>query len=729
MHPTCTLCRRRKVRCDRASPCGNCVKAGVDCFPSSLSHAPRGRQGGRKRKPKHELLERIANLEGLVKSVQAQPEDHGANISGLHDTSSATSLEYPLNRHFALHTEADGSATDQNDHDSKHATSPLERYLGGSFWATLGQEISELRDVLTTSEDDEDEYDALSTSTPQSDTEGFHHLGQTTTFDLLLNTQGPKVDTSNLRPHQLYTLSAVYLHNVDPIFKILHAPSVRRYFQDGSANLDCSPGFQGLQAIKFAVLYAAAVSMTDDECKTRVGESRELLINRYRTGTERALGQADLFNTMHLSTLQALTIYLGAVRAHDPRRLMWTLTSVAVRTAQAMNLHLESCSRPLRPFEREMRRRLWRQICLLDYQAAQDRATNPIIAADAYTAKMPLNINDEDIDVNRNQEVEERQGFTDMTLSLICHETTDTVRQLNYTPVKDPELPRDACQERWNQRVTAAIHVQQRVNEKYLRHLNLANPIHWTTRTLSDIITASVWLVVYRPLRGSFPQLADPGILRLSVDVLERANQLHTDPAASAYRWLTKSYVQWHALAVTSAELCVHTEGEMVDRAWKILLPAFEQASQYVADSEAGMLWRPVRKLMRKAQAIRKEALNSQSVKTAVPILVTGRATGGDGVDQSREIPSIGQIASATFENQIQESGPASSVSCWTPFDWEPWAATAWTSMDQSWQSVMDHNLDQTTWNNWEGFVHDVQTQGEVPGQEMNGDLAGFPIS
>ncbi len=72
-----------------------------------------------------------------------------------------------------------------------------------------------------------------------------------------------------------------------------------------------------------------------------------------------------------------------------------------------------------------------------------------------------------------------------------------------------------------------------------------------------------------------------PGILNLSVEVLERAPQLNTDPAASSFRWLSQSYVQWHALVVTIAELCVKTEGPMVERAWTILMPVFKEASQH----------------------------------------------------------------------------------------------------------------------------------------------------
>lgn len=32
---SCTLCKQRKVRCDRGNPCSGCVRAGVDCVPGA----------------------------------------------------------------------------------------------------------------------------------------------------------------------------------------------------------------------------------------------------------------------------------------------------------------------------------------------------------------------------------------------------------------------------------------------------------------------------------------------------------------------------------------------------------------------------------------------------------------------------------------------------------------------------------------------------------------------
>lgn len=85
-----------------------------------------------------------------------------------------------------------------------------------------------------------------------------------------------------------------------------------------------------------------------------------------------------------------------------------------VCTKKSHHLHQEESSPALRPLKKEMRRRLYWQICQFDAHAAEDRATNPMIHAGSFSTKLPLQISDEDLRVDSRDEVEERQGFTNL---------------------------------------------------------------------------------------------------------------------------------------------------------------------------------------------------------------------------------------------------------------------------------------------------------------------------
>lgn len=275
------------------------------------------------------------------------------------------------------------------------------------------------------------------------------------------------------------------------------------------------------------------------------------------------------------------------------------------------------------------------------------------------------------------------------------------------------------------QGVDIVISMQRHIEEKYLRHLNLTRPYHWFTRMVADIITAIMWLLVYRPMKRrpddvpSSP-ITHPGILRLSVDVLERVRQLQTDPAASQFRWLSQTYVQWHALAVTIAELCVETEGPMVERAWAVVEPTFEQMAQHIADSVRGMLWRPIKKLMNRARGVRQKHLTSHSVMTTTSSSMAALNT----FDQGN--PSLGPAHSnadseghtqwpmKSMTQPIQDIQQTHPIATSEPFDWDPWLTAATAATSTTTQGQYNTNMDDMAWTNWEDFIDDFQGQGDA---------------
>lgn len=288
---SCTLCRGRKVKCDRKFPCGSCIRAGVECVPVARSILPRGRQGGRKTKSEGVLLERIVKLERLVKNFETQ--------GGL--PSAADNFRWSNEVHSSQWSGRELTAA------TPPTSEALKRYVGSSFWVSLTEEISELKGVLDDSSHEEDaDIDDDNTPNifeasqqPQKNHSGF-------IFPTKLSTDGLIQPTS----HQIYILCEVYLANVDPVFKVLHAPSLRKYLQEGSEELECSPGRRGLESLKWAIYFSATLSLSDGECQHRLGAPKNSLLSIYRLSTENALAEADFINTVEMSTLQALSIYL-----------------------------------------------------------------------------------------------------------------------------------------------------------------------------------------------------------------------------------------------------------------------------------------------------------------------------------------------------------------------------------------------------------------------------------
>lgn len=320
---TCTLCRRRKVKCDRTTPCKNCIRIGAECVPSVPSRRPRGRQGGRKSKRADAaLLERITKLEGLVNEIeqhggQALAGDAGpsTNITRENSENAARGFTTPKAEPSPVPADS-GQCNDigpgshrPSTHEGRRSSADegLKRYLGTTFWTTLSSEISGLKDILDESSDEEEDFDEG--HTPSSDLSNPAQLQVNHSGFIIAHTVVSEEPVQPSR-HQMHALCDVYLANVDPVFKILHAPTLRKYLQGDEAELPSSPGPRGLVALRFAIFFAAVVSLDDGECKHRMGEDKAVLLARYRAGIELALARADFINTVELSALQALTIYL-----------------------------------------------------------------------------------------------------------------------------------------------------------------------------------------------------------------------------------------------------------------------------------------------------------------------------------------------------------------------------------------------------------------------------------
>ena len=413
-----------------------------------------------------------------------------------------------------------------------------------------------------------------------------------------------------------------------------------------------------------------------------------------------------------------------AIRSNENTRRTWTLISLAVRIAHALGIHREKCgaehNSSHRPFMKEMRRRLWWQICVLDRQASADRGSDPIILPNSVTTQHPLHVNDEDLIPDDPHEAHPREGFTDITLTLICYEVSDIERLLNYVPAG--EFGRS--QESFDERRGWVVEGQRRIEEKYLRHCNTAVPFQRFTMLVADIMIAILWLVIYRPLQrhpaGPTSVKVPPGrILHLSVEVMEKSLQVSIDTCARPFRWISIIWVQWHALAVMIAELCVQTEGPTVERAWSIVNTVFEETALHVADSNKGRLWRPIKKMMNKAQAVRRKHLEDLAAipqaplptetapKSAIPVASWPPFQSFNSnmmpMDTEVQIDPSGLITQPVQQN-TPSNAPISTIINWDQ------GLTNTGPLDQM---VYNNDLNQMAWANWETFIDDFQANGD----------------
>ena len=166
---------------------------------------------------------------------------------------------------------------------------------------------------------DDDEQDSFESGSQTVD--GPEDSHQNTFSVLLFGPQSTIVSPEAIAhppPSVVNSLCSMYLHNVDPCFKILHGPTLSGFLQEGRQYLNYRPGHPATEALTFAVFYAAIASQDDSRCTERYSESKAALMARYRFGLEVALSKADFINTTDLTVLQAFVVYLvGFVKSRS----------------------------------------------------------------------------------------------------------------------------------------------------------------------------------------------------------------------------------------------------------------------------------------------------------------------------------------------------------------------------------------------------------------------------
>ncbi|KAJ5206849.1 Transcription factor [Penicillium cf. griseofulvum] len=609
---SCVTCRRRKVRCDKRSPCSNCTKAGIDCIFPPPGRAPRKS----KRPPDAELLSRLRRLEGVIDHLRGSGNTEAASSSA-HVSSPTTGSSTSRSEHTAptsIPTEspkqADGSVCPFAESDPKKlAPDKFEnefgrlvidegrsRYVSNRLWTSLGDEVEELQDILDHSSSEED--DAPSPESSHSGSHdgflfGFYSLSQS-----LREFHPPMLKVS--------ILWEKYRENVAPLVTIVHQPTAKNLFAEAARHPDALD--KNSEALVFAMYLCCIVSMNPAECLFQFGEDRATAVKRYRFATEQALAKAGFLNTQSLVLLQAAVLFLVCVRREDDSRFVWSMTSIVLRLAQSLGIHRDGTNFALKPFETEMRRRLWWHISLLDIRSSEDHGTDPLIHESMYDTRLPLNINDDDLTPEMETPPEEREGFTDVTFCLIRCEITSALRRANYSCPGSKLRPPNSLPpiDRAGRMIQI---ISDRCEQRYIRHCDMNIPVQWCTATVGRLILAKLWLILHHPMTRkdsgfNMSQATRESLFLTAIEVLDFSHLLESDPKTSKWGWLFRTNMQWHGIAFVLAEICVRPICPITDRAWSAVSAIYTEWASH-ATHKKGMLWRPLAALMKRATATR----------------------------------------------------------------------------------------------------------------------------
>jgi len=108
-------------------------------------------------------------------------------------------------------------------------------------------------------------------------------------------------------------LIEVFLVRVDPIFKILHRPSITLHLIQGTSYLDYEPDHPAVEALSSAIYYVSVGSLSEEECASVFSCEKKSILPVFRSVTEKSLVRVGLVTTEDITVLQAFLLYLVGV--------------------------------------------------------------------------------------------------------------------------------------------------------------------------------------------------------------------------------------------------------------------------------------------------------------------------------------------------------------------------------------------------------------------------------
>ncbi|KAI1766820.1 putative C6 transcription factor [Hypoxylon sp. FL1150] len=442
---SCVLCRQRKIRCNRESPCNNCLRSRtVNCIyenpvsqlphrtaelslgppdsstpannkkPSSIgssssrpSHASASPATASTR-PSYSASQDVESLKYRIKQLEEQLSraEQNASMAPPQATETITSR---ISGTFYVHHE--DRLAGQSSGAIPRSTSHKSREFGQSHWIN-GLII--LRDIVSVMEP----YVREETSKASALMQKSKSLART--IKKRRAPSWPAQLSHRLPPKSLADeLVDCYLRTTETVYRILHVPTFKREY-DAHWISQGEPSTAFLVQLKLVL--AIGATTYDDTFSLRADAMQWV----YEAMTW--LAEPGFKHRLNLQYIQINLLLLLARELVDVGPdLVWISVGTVLRTSIYMGLHKDPKRLPpnMTTFVAEMRRRLWNTLLELSLQLSLTSGGPPMISLDMFDTEPPGNFDDEQL-TTEDPVPKPEDSFTQTSLAIALHKTFPT---------------------------------------------------------------------------------------------------------------------------------------------------------------------------------------------------------------------------------------------------------------------------------------------------------------
>ncbi|OHE92507.1 fungal specific transcription factor domain-containing protein [Colletotrichum orchidophilum] len=549
----CIACSKRKIKCSRVFPCANCIRTSTECIPGTPA-PPRGR------KPYNQALKsRLARCEQLLSGQTLASIASPTTVT----TPKKSQSRSPVDPSPVSKWTPEGKLIE--DQNGKVAF--MDNYLLG----LVNEELRAMGELINL---DENERNSPLESVPSDPN-----------ADLLLGDDAADASLFQSWPGAalVFKLWQTFLDRVNPFTKVIHVHSVQRYVVEATNGTQGLP--QNMVALLLSIFLMAVVAMTEEECFIAMKKSKGAAVSSFSVGIRQTMRRLDFMRTNDLVILQALCLYLYSLQDRYDRHSSWVFSGTVIRIAQKMGLHRDGDKLGLKPFESEMRRRVWWQLVSLDAKFALFSGFGHSLLPRDWDAREPSNLNDADIFPAATQPTPDRDGPSEMILCMIQHKIT---KFLVETPGLEPVKMMGEMNESIGASPVAGGTREQQMSyyvthfellEKSLQHLldNRCNPhagqVHVMAQGLIAALIKQKTNLIKSISVGPKPGLEDQSeaddAFKWAVSMLDHTAFLYAASENNGFSWFADYNFQYEVLLYVVVLLGQRLEGPDVQRAWE----------------------------------------------------------------------------------------------------------------------------------------------------------------
>ena len=259
------------------------------------------------------------------------------------------------------------------------------------------------------------------------------------------------------------------------------------------------------------------------------------------------------------------------------------MLGVAIRIAQRMGIHSESCLAKCTAIEAEMRRRLWWSLILFDTRIGEIANSKAVTLAPTWDCKIPLNVNDSDLRPEMKGPPAIQGKSTEAIFAVVRSELGEFIRHsVFHLDCTSPALKPVAkhLQNGHTPEGGELVKLEEMIEDQYLKSCDQENPIHFMTIWTTRAYLAKCRLLEHH-LRYSSSSMCRTEVQRSAATshalrMLEYDTKVMASPLTKGFLWLNHLHFPFPAYIQIVQDLRRRPISEQARQAWAVMSDNYE---------------------------------------------------------------------------------------------------------------------------------------------------------